>query len=183
MNVIKLPYNHLSYDLDWYVLEMSKIVVDFKIHNNSLNVILNNKSIPKQSKHNILFLVYNMFLSNDFESPLKPEFGGMPTGGFEFFNKERYDYYGIYHAHISNEDSGVLIWYVTWPIGDYLIVNFRYHPHPSESGYNTIIKEIYKEEYGWNPTLNKFFDELEYLLKESSSIYKFDDYIKLISNT
>jgi hypothetical protein len=178
LSIIKLPPNHISFELSWYIENIYLLNFNFRIHMNSISKILDDKYISDYSKHKILFLIYKMAECDTIEYPFDHlKYGGMPSNGFDIFNKEKNIPRGIYHAHISEEERGVLIWYITYNEKGYM-VHFEYvYPHPDDD-YKKIIKRIYNIKYGWNQHEYKYFKELEYLIKESKIETSFKNFIE-----
>lgn len=87
--------------------------------------------------------------------------------GFEFINKKTYDGLGVYHAHISEHDKGVLIWYMTYDEYGY-IVNFEYIVHPkNDVEYKNIINNIYNLDNSYHHIKQDYLMNLYKLLKEN----------------
>ncbi len=170
MNCVKIPLSYLEYDIDWYYNEIKKYNPSFLINIKQIKDIINYIKIKKTKKYsdiskNLLFFILKMVENDNFEIPINFEkFGSNPKWGFELVNKKTYEGLGIYHSHISEIDSGVLIWYITWNINGF-IINFIYEPHPSDD-YRQIKNDIYSMEDSYHYTKDEYLNKLTKLLTE-----------------
>ena len=118
LNQIKRPINFVYKSNDFYFNFIKNNPTLYHImYNDVINVIDKIKLYNKDENYkneiikNFLYFLYKYSIKNDIENPLDYSDGGMPNGGFEFFNKNTHNRYSIYHCHLSEKDSSILIWY------------------------------------------------------------------------
>lgn len=180
LHSVILPKKYIYYDLDWYLREIDKYEPFFYFDKNKINDILDNIKEKHNSDDylnickNLLFFILNFVKSEDIENPIDYElYGSRPKDGFEFYNKKLNEGKGVYHAHISNIDKGVFIWYVTWDIRP--CVNFVYEaPHPNDD-YDNIINIIYNDKNAWHYNKSKFLYKMQYL---NENVQTFNEYFE-----
>ena len=176
MNNIIIPDYYKQKDTEWFIdrIQFFSKKVEFGYDINNIEKILNhieqsyNLSQSYFKQKQILYLIFSLFKNNNFEEP----FGiGNKNGKpykydkYAFQGKQRKISLGIYHAHISNIDEDILIWYFTLYYNSELDIHFEYMKHPKY--YKSIIKRIYNIEHGFNMDEGEFFENLRYLIDKN----------------
>lgn len=182
MNSIIVPNSYQKYDIEKFKSLIESCDAYFRINKSDIWEIIDIIK-KKHTKFDfdtisnaLLFLIYNMVKTDYIIEPLHHSFGGRPSSSFCFMNKLTSQSKGIYHAHISDIDSGVLIWYVTLGKNGYM-VNFEYHaPHPYNNEYLTIIDRIYNTKDSYNIEIFGLLSDTPSLLVET--VIKFGEFLR-----
>ena len=184
MNSIIVPNSYINYSIEEFDSLISECEPNFRLNKGNIETILDDIMLRNDKKdfdiisNALLFLIYNMVKTDDIIEPLHHSFKGRPESSFCFMNKKNSQSKGVYHAHISDIDRGVLIWYVTYGKNGYM-VNFEYcAPHPYTSGYNEIIDRIFKMNNSFNVETFELLSDTPSLLIDSVIYY--GDFIKLL---
>ena len=179
MNPIILPKKLINKD-EYYFLEIYEKLskeFSFKIDNRNVDKIFNS-ILDINVKKNLYFFFIKLFETNNIENPLSYIDGGIPNNGIEFINRKTYEGLGIYHAHISNIDKSVLIWYFEFTKKE-ILLKFEYcSPHP-EDGYKKNINDIYNNPNSFNISTGEYLSDNKYKLNEYH-ILNFNNFVKYI---
>ena len=117
MNPIIIPNNLVYKTIESYLIDINKSTISYSIKKENIYRILDeidnsNTYVDSEFiKKNFIYFIYKYAISDDIEEPLDVRDGGRPWNGFEFLNNENNTGYGIFHCHLSNIDSSILIWY------------------------------------------------------------------------
>ena len=175
MNPIIIPKNEINKPISFYKTYLKKSQVSFLLNLDEIESII--KQIKTKNNYtNSLFIIKNLYYflykyiqNNDPTEPLDNNDGGKPKDGFEFFNKNTTNGYGIYHCHLSGIDNSILIWYpIANENGYFLKIKYLIHPE-NNIGYNKIIKKIYNNnDDGYHIGYYKYFSELDNILSDDT---------------
>lgn len=184
MNNIVIPNYYKQKDNAWFIdrIEFFSNKVEFSYNINNIDLIL--KHIIKQynmphsyfKQKQILYLIFSLLKNNNYQEPFGIDNdNGRPIlyNKYTFTGDYRKTSLGIYHAHISDVDKDVLIWYFTLDYDGQLDIHFEYMLHPKK--YEPILKKIYEIENGFNMDEGEFFENLNYLFE--SKILNFNDFL------
>jgi len=172
MNPIIRHPNFIYTSYDFYFNYIKDNPQSFTIQYNDTdriikNIISNNKKYSERDDivKNFLYFLYKYTKIDNITKPLDESDGGIPTAGFEFINKETYTGCGIYHCHLSNIDTSVLVWYPILKSNNKQYVHIEYLKHPSVSQYENLIKDIYnRNDDGYNINIGEYFSNSKHLL-------------------
>jgi len=170
MNSIIIPNSFVNKTENYYLNFIEIHNSSFLIKKKNIKVIIdridqtNNFTNAHFIKQNFLYFLYKYTINDNIKNPLDEMDGGKPTDGFEFSNKETNTGYGVYHCHLSNINSSVLVWYPIVSKNGYFL-NFDYlESHPTNSEYIKLIKNIYdRNDNGYNINEHKYFSELKHI--------------------
>lgn len=173
---------------DFYYNKIFKEIHCLNINKKSISNIINtlknnlNDEDFLNISSKILFFICAMIDNNDITNPIDYKlYGTKPRGGFEFINKKTDEGLGIYHAHISEDDKGVLIWYNIWT-NKGISIYFEYiSPHPNDY-YKSIIKRLYETNNIIHIIRYQYLVDLKYLLNENLYFMYFKQFEKYFEN-
>ena len=171
MNVIKIPRNYKQYDILFF-FNFIKTYTESKYIINKQQINNISKIDNYDNQQLILYVIYEILISDNLVAPVFPT----PNNGMKLIiNKDKESFHsGIYHAHLN--DEYVLIWYITWD--EYGVhLNLEYLKHPSDD-YKSLIKRIYKVEYGYNENYYDYFINISKIIKENI-ITKFKRFLQI----
>jgi hypothetical protein len=188
MSPIIIPSNFVNKPHNFYFdyINNNKNIF-YVIRTNNIKLIINeieqnnNQTDLFFIKQNFLYFLYKYSINDDISNPLNSNDGGKPENGFEFINNQTNNGYGIYHCHLSNIDSSILIWYPIVNKNNYFI-HIEYLKHPTNYQYEQIIKDVYyKNDNGYNVNEYDYFINLKHLLPDylyENKILKFNQFVK-----
>ena len=151
MNPIKRPPGYI-YNVDKCIDYINNYYADMTFIQEDVDLIFEQIELIEQDfnyntkediKNNFIYFLYQYTKTNKPSQPLIYTDGGKPANGFEFLNKKTGDGYGIYHCHLSEINSSILIWYPLWHTNGFELRIEYISPHPSIKEYDRYIKNIY----------------------------------------